>query len=135
MQRELPLVMEQARVFISLGDDREEARLRRSLEEQTRHWAEKAGDPDREALLEGIAVTRQQAEKIGQTNRERERLIGGLEEVSATLREMEAEFAGLQAARAQTLPELREQLEALARHWSYLRAAHRELETRRGPAR
>lgn len=129
--RELPSVLDQARVFISLADDRKEGRLRALLDEQTRRWSESPETAGREDQLRSIAETRQRLAKITHANRERDRLVNGLEEVAEALRDLEAEFAGLQSARDQTLPEVREHLEQLARQLAWLRTAHRELRTRR----
>lgn len=124
---ELPSVLETARVFISQADDRGEAALRAALEAQTRRWSENPDSGVREQELEAIAKTRQSLAKVTQANRERDRLLGGLEEAAGALRELEAEFAGLRVAREQVLPNLREHLEDLTRQLSYLKSAHREM--------
>ncbi|MEE8433189.1 MAG: hypothetical protein V3S64_00240 [bacterium] len=124
---ELPSVLETARVFISQADDRGEAALRAALEAQTRRWSENPDSGAREQELEAIAKTRQSLAKVSQANRERDRLLGGLEEAAGALRELEAEFAGLRIARERVLPDLKEHLEDLTRQLSYLKSAHREL--------
>ena len=124
---ELPLVLESARVFISQADDRGEAALRAALEAQTRRWSENPDSAAREQGLEAIAKTRQSLAKVSLANRERDRLLAGLEEAAGALRELEAGFAGLRVARERVLPDLREHLEDLTRQLSYLRSAHQEL--------
>lgn len=124
---ELPSVLENARVFISQADDRREAVLRAALEAKTRRWSENPDAGAREGELEAIAHTRQNLAKVSHANRERDRLLGGLEEAAGALRELEAEFAGLRIARERALPDLKEHLEDLTRQLSYLKSAHREL--------
>lgn len=124
---ELPSVLETARVFISQADDREEAVLRATLEGQTRRWSENPDSAGREQELEAVAKTRQRLAKVSHANRERDRLLAGLEEAAGALRELEAEFAGLRIAREPVASGLKEHLEDLTRQLSYLRSAHREL--------
>lgn len=124
---ELPSLLETARVFISQADDRGETALRAALEAKTRRWSENPDSGAREQELEAIAHARQNLAKVSHANRERDRLLAGLEEAAGALRELEAEFAGLRVARDRVLPDLREHLEDLTRQLSYLKSAHREL--------
>ena len=132
VDEELETALERMLSWVAIGGEIRVRELERAVNEELGRWSELPDGAERSSLEQSLARKKQQLALAQQTERDRARLLTGLEEAAAAIRTLEAELVALGDARTQALPGFREHMGEISEELRRQRDVHLEFPVRPG---